>query len=73
MPRDRGARPERAVSQDPAVAKVYFGLAKAGITGQLAIDAVSCMMAEGVIFEMALTGAAKATAEFGEAMEKLNG
>jgi len=50
MTRDRGAQPERVVHDDQTVAKVYFALASAGITGQLAIDAVNQMQNQGILF-----------------------
>lgn len=50
MARDRGRHAERVVHDDSTLAKVYFGLAQAGITGQLAIDAVNQMQNEGILF-----------------------
>lgn len=50
MTRDRGKQPERVVNNDTTLAKVYFGLANAGVTGQQAIDAVNQMQNEGILF-----------------------
>ena len=50
MPRDRGKVPERTRHSEDTLDKVYFGLASAGITGQLAIDAVNAMQNEGILF-----------------------
>lgn len=52
MVRDRGAKPPRKeVSHDEGtLLKVYLGLREAGVVGQQAVDAVSCMTNQGVLF-----------------------
>lgn len=50
MGRDRGRQPERVVSDEGTLMKVYLGLKEAGVTGQQAIDAVSMIQNQGVLF-----------------------
>lgn len=50
MGRDRGVQPERVVHDDQTLGKVYFALAAAGVTGQLAMDAVNEMQNAGILF-----------------------
>jgi len=50
MGRDRGKQPERISHSDDTLFKVYAGLAAAGITGQVAQDAVTEMQNQGILF-----------------------
>ena len=50
MARDRGNQPERVVKGDPTVLKVYMSLDKVGIRGMQAIEAVTQMQLDGIVF-----------------------
>lgn len=51
--RVRGVTAVRVVYDEQTLLKVYMGLAAAGVRGQLAIDAVSGMQNQGVLFREA--------------------
>lgn len=76
MARDRGKQPERVSHNDMTLFKVSMGLKAAGITGQLAIDAIAEMQNQGILFrertaEPPVTEALK-RALYGVYMEGLN-
>lgn len=50
MSRDRGKQTERTVKGDPTVLKVYIALDKVGIKGMMAIEAVTQLQLDGVVF-----------------------
>lgn len=50
MARDRGVQTERLVATVQTTTNVYFALAKAGITGELAVNAVTEILNAGIFF-----------------------